>query len=139
MHDKRSDRRVRRSAGIHCVERLEDRRLLAAAGAVALPVADVNTSGADSTFGRTAQLGDGALLFTFNNGRELWRTDGTAAGTSLVTTFSSPSFGGNFQSVATVGDRVFYQASAAQRGPELWMTDGTPAGTVLVKDIFPGP
>jgi ELWxxDGT repeat protein len=73
------------------------------------------------------------------HGTELWRTDGTAAGTRLVRDIepgptSSDPFG-----LARHGDAVFFAASTTEHGNELWRSDGTEAGTTLVRDIDPGP
>jgi ELWxxDGT repeat protein len=71
-------------------------------------------------------------------GRELWKTNGTAAGTVLVKDiwagFSSSSPGG----LIALGGRLFFTASTPTTGGELWRSDGTNAGTVLVKDITAG-
>lgn len=91
----------------------------------------------------------GNLLFRANNGTngyELWKSDGTEAGTVLVKDInpgdgSSNSFGeliGNFDDPLTVfGSEVYFAADDGTHGPELWKTDGTAAGTFMVKDIFP--
>lgn len=63
---------------------------------------------------------------------DLWRSDGTTAGTFLI----APTAG---TESASVGDTLFFHGSDSAHGDELWKTDGTPAGTVMVKDIAPGP
>jgi ELWxxDGT repeat protein len=82
------------------------------------------------------------------HGIEVWRTDGTDAGTFLLKDIlpgPKGSFGSfyNDQIVyffgADVAGRMFFSASDGLHGFELWKTDGTTAGTVLVKDIDPGP
>jgi ELWxxDGT repeat protein len=77
-------------------------------------------------------------------GRELWRTDGTAAGTTLLkdiypNKFSDSVFNGSspFPRV-TYNGQAYFTATDDTHGTELWRTDGTPAGTVLVKDVWPG-
>lgn len=73
---------------------------------------------------------------------ELWRTDGTTAGTKLVADLTpgllSTGFAGNF---AATSSTLFFAANAAVNsiGIELYKSDGTEAGTVFVKDIFQGP
>jgi ELWxxDGT repeat protein len=71
-------------------------------------------------------------------GIELYRTDGTAAGTGLVADVR-PADGnvgskpGNF---VAAGDRLFFVAHDGVRGRELFVTDGTAAGTRLTRDLF---
>ena len=77
--------------------------------------------------------------YTAAEGRELWRTDGTDAGTSLVKDINPA--GDGFLSYSTsfvwmAGD-VYFVASNGTAGRELWKTDGTDVGTVMVKDIDP--
>ncbi len=75
---------------------------------------------------------------TGTTGRELWRTDGTAAGTTLVSDInpggadSSPSF------FTAAGTNLFFVADDGVDGAELWKSDGTLAGTALVADLTPG-
>lgn len=92
----------------------------------------------------------GSVLFRANDGihgDELWKTDGSSAGTVLLrdiepgrtpfmtgSSFSTPNSGSPEQ-MTTIGDTAFFVASSAQG--ELWKTDGTTEGTVVVKDIFP--
>jgi ELWxxDGT repeat protein len=73
-----------------------------------------------------------------NIGRELWKTDGTAAGTSLVKDIWQ-GFGSSAPSkFVALGNIAFFTASTSDLGTELWRSDGSSAGTVLVKDITPG-
>lgn len=67
------------------------------------------------------------------NGMELWRTDGSAAGTARVKTVDV------IGNLTAVGDAVVFVAGDDVHGPELWTSDGTPAGTLLLRDIRPGP
>ena len=74
-----------------------------------------------------------------SHGVELWRTDGTVAGTGMLLDIA-PGPGSSFPSGgATRGDRVLFFADDGEHGPEPWISDGTPAGTALVSDIQPGP
>ena len=77
------------------------------------------------------------------NGRELWVSDGTEAGTQLVSDInpgSSEDDGlndfspGNFFQFQ---NRLYFSADDGENGRELWVTDGTSEGTQLVKDINP--
>jgi len=73
----------------------------------------------------------------FGFDRELWKSDGTAAGTVLVKDIDpdSGSFPGGF---TNVNGTLYFSADDGANGHELWKSDGTAAGTVLVKDIAPG-
>ncbi|WP_322874219.1 MULTISPECIES: ELWxxDGT repeat protein [Microcystis] len=75
------------------------------------------------------------------NGRELWKSDGTAAGTVLVKDIgvSHPYIPGTYpNNLTAVGNTLFFTPIDSVNGRELWKSDGTAAGTVLVKDIRPG-
>jgi ELWxxDGT repeat protein len=81
------------------------------------------------------------LFFTANdgvNGTELWKSDGTAAGTVLVKDINPLSFGTYPSNLTAVGSTLFFTADDGVNGTELWKSDGTEAGTVLVKNINPG-
>ena len=69
-------------------------------------------------------------------GAELWKTDGTVAGTVRVS--SSPN-NLNPNGIAPLGAIVFFAGTDAAHGAELWSSDGTAGGTGLVWDIQPGP
>ena len=73
------------------------------------------------------------------HGAELWKTDGTAAGTVLVKDIFPGSEDGFPAGLIRVGSDVFFGATDGVHGQELWRSDGTEAGTVMVKDITPGP
>jgi ELWxxDGT repeat protein len=84
---------------------------------------------------------NGHLYFDANdgvNGFELWRSDGTAAGTVMVKDIN-PGAAGSFPFELTVAnDLVYFTADGGATGMELWQSDGTTAGTMLVMDIAPG-
>ncbi|MFC1746120.1 ELWxxDGT repeat protein [Candidatus Riflebacteria bacterium] len=84
---------------------------------------------------------NGTLFFSASdatNGRELWKSDGTSAGTVLVkdiypgTSNSNPTF------LTNVNGTLFFIATDGSNGRELWKSDGTSGGTVMVMDINPG-
>nr|NCS42022.1 hyalin [Microcystis aeruginosa BS13-10] len=72
------------------------------------------------------------------NGEELWKSDGTAAGTVLVKDIRPGYSGFGPRYLTAVGNTLFFTADDGVNGTELWKSDGTAAGTVLVKDIRPG-
>src|SRR5205823_4555000 len=65
-------------------------------------------------------------------GGELWRSDGTTAGTFRIKN-------GRPWYLINVNGTLFFVIDDEMHGDELWKSDGTEAGTVLVKDINPGP
>ena len=71
-------------------------------------------------------------------GNELWRTDGTPAGTKLVRDIRSGGESSNPSFLTNVNGTLFFSANDGVNGDELWKSDGTEFGTVMVKDIFPG-
>ena len=74
----------------------------------------------------------------FEHERELWKTDGTAAGTVLVKDIRPGSGGSYPEYLTSFRGMLFFVANNGTNGRELWKSDGTEAGTVLVKDINPG-
>ncbi len=75
-----------------------------------------------------------------SRGRELWRTDGSTAGTFLVKDVNTSSGlrNSNPTSLTVFNEKIFFSADDGLNGTELWVTDGTPSGTVLAVDIRPG-
>ncbi|MFP2927485.1 ELWxxDGT repeat protein, partial [Pyxidicoccus sp. 3LG] len=87
----------------------------------------------------------GALYFwafDTEHGYELWRSDGTEAGTAMLRELapgqsSSVANPSSFLALGPDGPLVF-SASDGLSGMELWQTDGTAEGTVRVADLAPG-
>jgi ELWxxDGT repeat protein len=100
---------------------------------------DINPGPADSSPQDFTNV-NGVIFFTADdgtNGRELWKTDGTTAGTTLVKAIN-PGPGSDPQDLTKVNGTLFFDATDGINGRELWKSDGTAAGTVLVKAIYPG-
>src|SRR5262245_22694382 len=76
--------------------------------------------------------------FTLETGRELWKSDGTEAGTVFVKDIHPGPLSSDLGEFTVVNGTLFFFADDGVHGYELWKSDGTPAGTVLVKDIRPG-
>ena len=69
-------------------------------------------------------------------GRELWKSDGSEAGTVMVKDIIPPG-PGEPEILTNVNGTLFFRADDGVHGIELWKSDGTEAGTVMVKDIHP--
>lgn len=83
---------------------------------------------------------DGTLYFTAedgNTGRELWRSDGTAAGTMLVKDIDPGPAGSILAHSPMLGANgaVYFGATGPGGNPALWKSDGTAAGTIPLKDV----
>ena len=83
----------------------------------------------------------GTLYFANDgaHGTELWKTDGTGAGTAMVKDIWSGSVSSKPTWLTDVGGTLYFSARDTTHGRELWKSDGTAAGTTLVKDIVNGP
>jgi ELWxxDGT repeat protein len=71
-------------------------------------------------------------------GSELWRSDGSAAGTFRVKDINTGDASSSPSEFTTVGNMLFFVADDGSNGRELWKSDGTETGTVLVQNIKPG-
>lgn len=72
-------------------------------------------------------------------GEELWVTDGTRAGTSLLADIRPGAEDSFVRQMASLRGKVYFAAFDDVHGFELWETDGSAAGTRLVADLIPGP
>jgi ELWxxDGT repeat protein len=89
---------------------------------------------------QTAILGD-TLYFVApdpEHGLELWRSDGTAAGTTLVRDLAAGPAGARIEGLTVAAGRLFFAADDGIAGQELWVSDGTADGTSRVADLAPG-
>lgn len=75
-----------------------------------------------------------------DNGLELWKTDGTSAGTQEIKDIYPGIYYGipSEEKPVACNGVLYFNGQTAESGYELWKTDGTEAGTLLVKDINPG-
>lgn len=77
-------------------------------------------------------------LLNNHQGIELWCSDGTSEGTTMVKDIY-PSGGSSSPARLTpIGNTVYFTATDGVNGTELWRSDGSSAGTVMVKDLTPG-
>jgi ELWxxDGT repeat protein len=84
---------------------------------------------------------NGTLFFVANDGAsgiELWKSDGTEAGTMRVKDIWPGTRGSELFSLSNVSGTLYFSANDGVHGEELWKSDGTEAGTVLVLDMVAG-
>ena len=114
------------------LEPLENRCLLSAT-----LVRDVNPGAADSSPDGLVNV-QGQLFFAASDGShgvELWKSDGTTAGTQLVKDVNPGAADSNPANLTAFNGSLFFTADDGANGRQLWKSDGTAAGTVLVLDI----
>lgn len=86
----------------------------------------------------------GNYVYFFANdglhGFELWRSDGTEAGTAMVKDIL-PGQASSSTDLALVrlDSFLIFCANDGVHGPELWRSNGVDTGTFMVKDFYPGP
>jgi ELWxxDGT repeat protein len=71
-------------------------------------------------------------------GTELWSSDGTAAGTTLLKDINPGAASSSPTGLVVAGDALFFVAAEPIHGRELWVSDGTAVGTTLANDTSPG-
>jgi len=72
-----------------------------------------------------------------NDAHEVWKTDGTVAGTALVKDIYAGIPGYALNNFISLNGTLFFTVYGGNAGNELWKSDGTPGGTTLVK-AMPG-
>jgi ELWxxDGT repeat protein len=82
--------------------------------------------------------GTGKKKRTVSTGVELWKTNGTAAGTVLVKDIAPGSNHSLPTNLFAHNGVLYFGAHSSNAGNELMRSDGTAAGTVLIKDLVPG-
>jgi len=107
-------------------------------------VKDVNPGSSSSNPTELTEV-SGTLYFRADDGlpganhRELWKSDGTQAGTVMVRDIN-PGPGESYPAnLIRLREILLFAANDGVHGTEIWKSNGTEAGTVMVKDINPGP
>jgi len=100
--------------------------------------------GINSGFGYNSEIiaYDNKIYFLGKDGNhtnlELWKTDGTAAGTQMLLDIGPGMNPGYVDRLTVASDGFYFYANDSIHGLELWKSDGTAVGTVITKDIVPG-
>lgn len=99
-----------------------------------------NVSPVSSTPGGYTTIGNVTYFFADDqvNGNELWKTDGTEAGTVLVRNIGPDRLDGIGRTMSVprawvAGGKLFFVA--AGNGPQLWVSDGTSEGTLPLGSV----
>jgi ELWxxDGT repeat protein len=115
--------------------------IAATASADAAPtlVRDLNPSGS-SNAGELVRMGDTIYLAAGDgvHGRELWKSDGTRAGTRMVSDIRPGRNGSQPRDLVNVRGTLFFTADDGVHGRELWASDGTRAGTRMIRNLSMG-
>jgi len=97
----------------------------------------LQTASEPSSHPRDLYHHNGTLYFaatTAADGSELWKSDGTAAGTVMVKSIASAAADSNPHLMFSVGTQMLFVARD-DTSDSLWVTDGTEAGTQLMKNF----
>ena len=97
---------------------------------------EINETG-DSNPAEFCALGD-IVFFVADDalhGGELWKTDGTQSGTTMVKDIRPGSESSDIAEMTISDGTLYFRANDGSHGPALWRSDGTQGGTVMVKDI----
>jgi ELWxxDGT repeat protein len=86
---------------------------------------------------------DGVAYFRATDGVhgfELWRSDGTEAGTQMVTDLNPGEVNGFPDNITAVNGRLYFNGFNTPdfTGSKVWQSDGTTVGTTLLADTYPG-
>ena len=103
-------------------------------------VRDINTVpiGVSSNPSFVGTLG-GATFFAATDGIhgvELWKTNGTGAGTLMVQDIEPGAGSSNPTNFAVFGSRAYFVATTQVSGTKMWVTDGTSSGTYKLTDLI---
>jgi ELWxxDGT repeat protein len=103
-------------------------------------VIDISPGTASSTPGPIVTMGGIAYFAATDpaHGQELWRSDGTIAGTYLVADINPGTGSATIEYLTAAGDQLYFSAFTPALGRELYKSDGTAAGTQLVVDLIAG-
>ena len=103
-------------------------------------VADIDSAvdpGSSFILPPIVELSNGAVFALDDgvHGTELWRTDGTAAGTRLLLDINPGKASSDPAGFTVLNGVAYFRADDGTNGTEIWRTDGTVSGTTIVTDI----
>jgi ELWxxDGT repeat protein len=115
-------------------------------GATTEPVPPPSAGGAAANVDGLAVFQGNLYFFAYRDPQQygqqrgVWRSDGTAAGTTFLAAVAPPRvyFADPPPQFAAEASALYFVGDDGEHGSELWKTDGTPAGTTLVRDVMPG-
>lgn len=113
--------------------------LWACTGATAYKVKEIR-SGSSGSFPSNLTAHKQELYFVANDGNignELWKSDGTDAGTVLVKDIRSGSSSSSIQEMVSFNEVLLFSGGENSGNRELWITDGTSEGTKVFQEINP--
>ena len=100
-------------------------------------VRDLNPGLANSQPVRMIEFGD-HLYFTADDGihgNELWKTDGTRQGTTMVADIATGSEGSSISEIFVANDFLVFDVLSETGGSDMWRSDGTAEGTQILRDF----
>ena len=107
-----------------------------------LQIVDIDTGGGSSYPSEPIELNSKVYFTAYSSatGKEIYQTDGTPAGTAILTDLNSGAGDGipSTPQFKLLSSKIFFVGNTPATGFELYITDGTSSGTVLLKDINPG-
>jgi len=95
----------------------------------------VNVDPAASISMPTWLTGMNGVLYFVSLDDELWKSDGTVAGTELVKVINPGAGSGLPHDLAVHNNLLYFGGRNALGVDQLWISDGTTAGTVAIKDV----
>ncbi len=81
---------------------------------------------------------NGIAYFTADDGihgSELWRSDGTDAGSYMVKDVEPGSGTSGITNITAANGKIYFTATTSANGTEPWISDGTDAGTQILSDL----
>jgi ELWxxDGT repeat protein len=104
-----------------------------------VPVTSISTPSSSSGISPELAVANNLIFFaqkTFSatNGIELWKSDGTSAGTSMVKDINVGTANASPQNLVALNNNLYFLANDGTNYG-LWKTDGTAANTTLIKAL----